>query len=123
MNGLRVVHNIPGRFRLPAPAETEGLTEAVEAKSGVTGCTWSPRTRSLLVRYQPEHISAAEIAASVAQHAGLAAPPDTVEFRDILTTPADQADREQRRKPWRHERQRRRREPVAGRRVTAPGPP
>jgi hypothetical protein len=88
MNGLRVVHNIPGRLRLrlPAAAEAEGLTEAVEAKSGVTGCTWSPRTRSLLVRYQPEHVNAADIAASVARHAGLTVPRDIGASSDVLTS-------------------------------------
>ena len=91
MTGLQVVHNIPGRLRLrlPVGAETEGVPEAVDAKAGVTGCTWSPRTRSLLVRYEPERVSAAEIAASVAQHAGLVAPPDTLKLQDIVTVPAE----------------------------------
>jgi hypothetical protein len=90
MNGLRIIHNIPGRLRLrlPVAAETDGLTEAIEAKSGVTDCRWSPRTRSLLVRYEPARVSAAELAASVAQHVGLAIPPVTVERRESLATRA-----------------------------------
>jgi hypothetical protein len=91
MTGLRVVHNIPGRLRLrlPVAAETEGLTEAVQEKSGVTGCQWSPCTRSLLVHYEPEHVSAAEIAASVAQHAGMDVAPGTVESPESLTGRAE----------------------------------
>jgi hypothetical protein len=62
------------------------MADAVEAISGVTGCRWSPRTRSLLIRYEPERVSAAELAASVAQHVGLASAPVTVEQRESLAT-------------------------------------
>jgi hypothetical protein len=91
MNGVRIVHNIPGRLRLrlPVGAETEGLPGAVDAKAGVTGCTFSPRTRSLLVRYESERVSAAEIAALVAQRAGLAAPPEALKSQEIGAVPAE----------------------------------
>jgi len=73
---LTVVHALPGRvrLRLPATADDEGLTQAVSALDGVIGCTWSPRTRSLLVRYEPRVIEAATIADEVADHAGIDAP-------------------------------------------------
>ena len=56
MNALRVVHEIPGRLRLRVPpaADLASLADAVRAEPGVTGCTWSPRTRSLLVLYDPD---------------------------------------------------------------------
>jgi hypothetical protein len=76
MAEIQVVHDIPGRLRLrlPHPAHTEGLRDAVATQPGVTECTWSPRTRSMLLRYQPETATAAALIASVAQHAGLNAP-------------------------------------------------
>jgi hypothetical protein len=75
---LTVVHTIPGRLRLrvPAAARTSGMADAVGRRDGVTSTQWSPRTRSLLVRYQPETIDGDEIARMVAQHAGVALPPE-----------------------------------------------
>ena len=77
MSPLQVAHDIPGRLRLrlPAGAPTEGLEAAVAAEPGVIGCTWSPRTRSLLVLYDPEHGDRAGIADAVARVTGLGAPP------------------------------------------------
>jgi hypothetical protein len=76
MAEIQVVHDIPGRLRLrlPHPAHTEGLRDAVATRPGVTNCTWSPRTRSMLLRYQPETATAAGLIASVAEHTGLEAP-------------------------------------------------
>lgn len=73
---LAVVHAIPGRLRLrlPAAARTSGLADAVGHLTGVTAAQWSPRTRSLLVRYQAETIGDDEIVRTVTQHAGVAAP-------------------------------------------------
>jgi hypothetical protein len=77
MAEIQVVHDIPGRLRLrlPHPAHTEGLRDAVATQRGVTDCTWSPRTRSMLLRYQPETATAAALIASVARHTGLGGPP------------------------------------------------
>ena len=73
---LTVAHALPGRLRvrLPSHADVEGLATAVAAFDGVTDCTWSPRTRGLLVRYDPHATSAATIVDGVAAHAGVEAP-------------------------------------------------
>ena len=75
-NALIVAHALPGRLRLrlPAHADVEGLATAVGALDGVTSCTWSPRTRGLLVRYDPHATDAATIVGGVAEHAGIEAP-------------------------------------------------
>jgi hypothetical protein len=73
MNEVHVVHDIPGRLRLrlPRTAHVEGLREAVAAEPGVTDCTWSPRTGSMLLRYRPEAATVAALVESVARHTGL----------------------------------------------------
>jgi hypothetical protein len=75
-DALRVVHALPGRvrLRLPAHADNEGLEQVVRALDGVAACTWSPRTRGLLVHYDPRLTDAATIADRVAGHAGIDAP-------------------------------------------------
>ena len=40
---------------------------------GVTACEWSPRTRSLLVRYQPERTAPDPVLAVIGHHAGVPA--------------------------------------------------
>jgi hypothetical protein len=77
MPEIQVVHDIPGRLRLrlPHPAHTEGLREAVGTQPGVTDCTWSPRTRTMLLRYQPATATATALIDSVARHTGLEGPP------------------------------------------------
>jgi hypothetical protein len=77
-SALTVAHALPGRLRLrvPAPADAEGLAAAIGALHGVVSCTWSPRTRGLLVRYDPQATDAATIATGVAEHAGIDAPDD-----------------------------------------------
>jgi hypothetical protein len=79
MNGIHVVHDIPGRLRLRLPrfARVEGLREAVATQPGVTDCTWSVRTGSILVRYRPEAIGAGALVESVVRHTGLEAPSET----------------------------------------------
>jgi hypothetical protein len=76
MPGIQVVHDIPGRLRLrlPHPAHTEGLREAVATHPGVTNCTWSPRTRTVLLRYQPSTATSTALIDSVARHTGLEGP-------------------------------------------------
>src|SRR4029450_5080920 len=76
MNALHVAHDIPGRLRLRlAPgAPTDGLTAALSAEAGVLHCTWSARTRSLLVLYDPQHGDRAAIVEAVARLTGLDRP-------------------------------------------------
>ena len=75
---LSVVHAIPGRIRLrvPSGARIAGLAEAVSRLDGVATAEWSPRTRSLLVRYRPPTIAADEIVETVGRHADVAPPPE-----------------------------------------------
>ena len=72
MDALTVVHALPGRVRLRVPArvDDEGLAQTVSALEGVLACTWSPRTRSVLVRYDPHATDVATIANHVAAHTG-----------------------------------------------------
>jgi hypothetical protein len=73
MSELLIVHDIPGRLRLRLPpgAPGDGLADAVLREPGVVGCTWSPRTRSLLVRYQAEATSVTALAEVVARLTGV----------------------------------------------------
>jgi hypothetical protein len=73
MTSVLVAHDSRGRlrFRIPAGAPTERLHASVAAAPGVTACTWSPRTRSLLVLYDPENGHRQAIAAAVTQASGL----------------------------------------------------
>src|SRR5258708_39977816 len=75
MSALRVADDVPGRLRLrlPVGVSVEGLIDAVGAQPGVQACTWSPRTRSLLVVYRPDSASAARILQTVARHTSLTA--------------------------------------------------
>jgi hypothetical protein len=76
MAEIQIVHDTPGRLRLrlPHPAHVEGLRDAVGTQPGLTDCTWSPRTRTVLLRYRTETATAAALIASVAQHTGLQGP-------------------------------------------------
>lgn len=75
-HALAVVHQLPGRLRieLPADARTDGLPAAVTALPGVIAASWSPTTRRLLVRYDPDAIEAAAVLDAVAAHAGATVP-------------------------------------------------
>ena len=75
---LGIVHDIPGRLRLrlPPSAESAGLTDVLEQLPGAQSTVWSPRTRSLLIHYDPGVLSAADIASAVADHADLTLPTD-----------------------------------------------
>jgi hypothetical protein len=70
---LRIVHALPGRlrFRGPARAVSEELAEALRGLAGVRSCSWSPRTRSILVLFEPETIAAEALTQAVARHAGI----------------------------------------------------
>ena len=76
MNALYVAHDIPGRLRLRLPpgASTDGLTAAISAEPGVVSCTWSARTRSLLVLYDSQHGDRTTIVEAVARSTGLDRP-------------------------------------------------
>jgi len=69
-----ISHNIPGRLRvrLPGNAHVENLAETLRRRDGVTGCTWSPRTRGLLIRYRPDAVTADELIREVADECGVA---------------------------------------------------
>jgi hypothetical protein len=70
---IQVVHDIPGRLRLrlPRSAATEGLQDAVATEPGVTRCSWSRRTHSMLVLYEPESATPAALVDAVARRTGL----------------------------------------------------
>ncbi len=70
---VRAVHNIPGRLRLRLPPLRESVqpSAAVEGLAGVRRWAWSPRTRGLLVVYDPGSISADAIIEAVRNHVGL----------------------------------------------------
>ncbi len=70
---LRIVHALPGRlrFRGPARAASEELAEALRGLAGVRSCRSSPRTRSILVLFEPETIAPEAITEAVARHAGI----------------------------------------------------
>lgn len=76
MSELLIVHDIPGRLRLrlSAGVAADGLAEAVRREPGVVGCTWSPRTRGLLVLYRAEVTDATAVAGAVARLCGAEAP-------------------------------------------------
>jgi len=80
---VRVVHDIPGRLRLRLPpgASTAGLQDLLDQLSGAHSSVWSPRTRSLLIRYDPSALTPAQIAQTVADHADLEAPPSSADSR------------------------------------------
>ncbi len=84
-----MAHALPGRLRLrlPAHAGAEGLEAAIGALDGVISCTWSPRTRGLLVRYDPQATDAATIVGGVAEHAGIEAPDDPTSAVGPATAP------------------------------------
>src|SRR2546430_15241063 len=96
MSALRVAHDIPGRLRLRLPigVSVEGLIDAVAAQPGVQACTWSPRTRSLLVVYRPDSASAAGLLETVARHTSLTvaldgeSPPQAPKPAEAGDTPA-----------------------------------
>jgi Heavy metal associated domain 2 len=76
MSVVQVAHDIPGRLRLRLPAGTGApdVTEALAAEPGVVASRWSPRTRSLLVLYDPERATRDTIGAAVARATGLEPP-------------------------------------------------
>jgi len=80
---IRVVHDIPGRLRLRLPpgASTSGLQDAIDGLNGAQSSVWSPRTRSLLIRYDADVLTPAEIAQAVAEHADVDPPASSPDAR------------------------------------------
>jgi hypothetical protein len=73
---VRIVHDIPGRLRLrlPPAASAAGLGDVIDRLNGAQSFLWSPRTRSLLIRYDPSVLAPTEIVRAVADHAELDVP-------------------------------------------------
>ena len=69
---LRVVHALPGRLRLRVPAHVGGddLVAMIRSLAGIQSCSWSPRTRGVLVLFDEHTISATAIIQEVARHFG-----------------------------------------------------
>lgn len=96
MSDLEIVHVSRGRLRLRIAngAVADGLPAAVLAEPGVSGCRWSPRTRSLVVLFRPEAADAQSLTEAVARvtgatvrpsHGELDAEPPPVEPGTALT--------------------------------------
>jgi hypothetical protein len=75
VNGLRIVHEMPGRLRVRVPPEVDlpRLADAMRGEPGVVSVTWSPRTRSLLLVSE----AATDLKDALGRHSGRAAQPDT----------------------------------------------
>jgi len=78
---IRIVHDIPGRLRLRLPpgASITGLQDVIDGLNGAQSSVWSPRTRSLLIRYDPGVLTPAEITRAVAEHAEVDPPASSVD--------------------------------------------
>jgi hypothetical protein len=74
VDGLRVVHELPGRLRVRVPSNVDlpRLAEAVRTEPGVIGSTSAARTRGLLVVYDPERLSATALRDALSRHSGRA---------------------------------------------------
>ena len=69
---VRVVHHSRGRLRLRvSDADGETMAEAMRSVQGIRSAAWSPRTRGLLVLYDPDSVTADAILEAVADHADL----------------------------------------------------
>ena len=80
---VRIVHDIPGRLRLRLPpgASTSGLQGVIDGLNGAQSSVWSPRTRSLLIRYDAGILTPAEIVQAVAAHADVDPPASSADAR------------------------------------------
>jgi hypothetical protein len=72
MSDLQVVHASAGRLRLriPRAVAADDLPAALPRETGVVGCRWSPRTRSLLILYRAEATDAEALTDTVARLTG-----------------------------------------------------
>jgi len=75
-HAVSIVHDIPGRLRLRLPPGTSvaGLSDVIDRLNGAQSSIWSPRTRSLLIRYDASVLTPDEITRTVAEHADLDVP-------------------------------------------------
>ncbi|SFH93422.1 hypothetical protein SAMN05192551_104221 [Tindallia magadiensis] len=65
---ISIVHELPGRLRLRLfrpPTDAPAFTEAVRQHEGIESVVFQPRTRSLLIYYQPTEVSDVEIVVRV----------------------------------------------------------
>jgi heavy-metal-associated domain-containing protein len=76
LRAIRIVHDIPGRLRLRLPpgVSTAGLGDVIDRLNGAHSSVWSPRTRSLLIRYDASVLTPEDITRTVAEHANLDLP-------------------------------------------------
>jgi hypothetical protein len=61
---VTLVHALPGRLRLrlgAAPKDTRRFLDAIGAHDGLEAVTYTPVTRSVLIRYQTGHLTAEEL--------------------------------------------------------------
>jgi hypothetical protein len=79
MSALLVAHDIPGRLRLRLPpgVPAEELSAAIGALPSVISHTWSPRTHSLLVLYDPQQGDRDAIIETVARVTGFDVSPES----------------------------------------------
>ena len=72
-SAARIAHHIPGRLRLRLSPPVAGgdVAEAVQGLPGVRSCTWSPRTGSLLVLYEPGSATVAAVTDAVRTRAAV----------------------------------------------------
>jgi hypothetical protein len=76
MATLQVAHDIPGRLRVRVPTgvDVEDALASLTAEPGMLTCRWSPRTRSLLVVYDPDGATRERVHETVAQRLGMVTP-------------------------------------------------
>jgi hypothetical protein len=87
-DALTVIHHMPGRLRvrLPDSADSTGLVDAVRAIPGVRSAAWAPRTRGLLVLYDPGVTDATAILNAVAAHTDTELAPSPVASNGARST-------------------------------------
>lgn len=73
MPAFRITHDIPGRLRIRVPpgVDTESALPTLAEAAGIVRYRWSPRTRSLLVVYDPERETREALHEAVARALGL----------------------------------------------------
>jgi hypothetical protein len=79
---LSIAHASRGRLRLRIPSDVDatGIEDVVAAVPGVRSVTWQPRTRGLLVLYDPRAVESSNLVDLVAEHTDL----------DVAEVPATQ---------------------------------
>jgi hypothetical protein len=77
VSACQVMSDLPGRLRVRLSSGASGpeLERRLNNEPGVTGCLWTPRTRSLLVTYRPDEATRTALIAAVAPSTGPMARP------------------------------------------------